>query len=43
MRVRPEAVTGVSKSDGPDGAIIFINGVQHTCRLSPKAIWELLL
>lgn len=43
VRVRPEAVTGVSRQEGPDGAIVFINGVQHTCRMSPKAIWELLL
>lgn len=43
MRVRPEAVTGVSHDDGPDGAIVLINGVQYTCRMSPKAIYEMLL
>lgn len=43
MRVRPEAVTGVSCEDGPDGAIVLINGIQYTCRMSPDAIYEMLL
>jgi hypothetical protein len=43
MRVRPEAVTGVSEEEGPDGTIIFVSGVQYTCKMSARAVREMLL